>query len=153
MTGKAATPEPERLLEILLHCKTVAVVGASDDPAKQANQVPAYLLEHGFTVIPVNPGVRSVLGLPSSPTLADIVEPVDVVQVFRPASEAPEIARAAAAIGARILWMQLGIRSEEAAHIASAAGMEVVMNACMRSVHRKLLREQGREPHPGDDGR
>jgi predicted CoA-binding protein len=117
--------------EILEYAKTVAVVGASRDPGKPSGHIP-YLLKHrGFRVIPVNPNTAEILGEPTYALLLDIAEPVDVVDVFRPAVEAPAIAEQAVAIGARALWLQLGIKSDEARSIAEAAGLDYVENLCM----------------------
>ena len=118
--------------------KTIAVVGASNDPTRAAHNVPAYLQEQGYRIIPVNPRHAELLGEKSYASLADIEEPVDVVDVFRPAEETPEIARQAAALGSQVLWLQLGIESDDAAEIAFAAGMQVVMNRCMGQMHAKL---------------
>ena len=118
--------------EILMRSRTVAVVGASSDPEKPAHQVPAYLREIGFRIFPVNPTVEEVLGQRSYPSLAELPEPIDVVEVFRPAEEAPEIARQAVAIGARALWLQIGLTSGEARRIAESAGLDYVENRCMR---------------------
>lgn len=130
----------EEMLALYGRISTIATVGASTNPEKPAYSVPAYLIDHGFRVLPVNPTATSIHGVPAVATLTDIAEPVDVVQVFRPAEEAPDIARQAAAIGAQALWLQLGIESDEAAAIAEEAGLLVVMNACMRAVHKKYLR-------------
>ena len=118
--------------------KTIAVVGASNDPTRAAHNVPAYLQEQGYRIIPVNPRHAEVLGEKAYASLADIEEPVDAVDVFRPAEETPEIARQAAALGSRVLWLQLGIESDEAAEVAFDAGMQVVMNRCMGQMHAKL---------------
>jgi predicted CoA-binding protein len=117
--------------EILEYARTVAVVGASKDPSKPSGKIP-YLLQHrGFRIIPVNPNSEGVLGERTYPSLLDIMEPVDVVDVFRPAAEAPGIARQAVAAGAKALWLQLGIVSEEARAIAEAAGLDYIEDLCM----------------------
>jgi predicted CoA-binding protein len=117
--------------EILAYAKTVAVVGASRDPGKPSGKIP-YLLKHrGFRIIPVNPIADELLGERVYRSLLDIEESVDVVDVFRPANEAPDIARQAAAIGAKALWLQEGIVSPEARAIAEAAGLDYVENLCM----------------------
>lgn len=121
-------------LRILNENRTVAVVGASRDPRKAAHAVPAFLQAIGFRVIPVNPHADELLGERCHPTLEAIEEPVDVVDVFRPAEEAPELARLAAKIGARALWLQLGLRSAEAKRIASESGMDYVEDRCMAKV-------------------
>jgi len=131
-------PPLDDIRRIYADTKTIAVVGASPDPGKYANAVPAYLQGQGYRIIPVNPRYPEVLGETSYPTLLDIPEPVDVVDVFRPAAEAPEIAENAVAIGANVLWLQLGIVSEEAAQLAADAGLEVVMVNCMGAMHAKL---------------
>jgi predicted CoA-binding protein len=120
------TPE-----EILEYTKTVATVGASDDPAKAGNSIPRQLIKRGFHVIPINPTRREVLGVAAYPDLGSVPEPIDTVQVFRPAAEAPEIARGAVAAGAKALWLQEGIKSDEARQIAEAAGLDYVEDKCM----------------------
>jgi predicted CoA-binding protein len=117
--------------QILTESNTVAVVGASTDPAKAAYSIPATLQSAGFNIIPVNPKAEEIFGQPVKASLAEIDVPVDVVQVFRPSQEAPDIARAAADIGAKVLWLQLGLRSEEAKRIAEEAGMDYVEDRCM----------------------
>jgi len=128
----------QALVEIYRATRTIAVVGASADPSKPSNSIPAYLQAQGFEVIPVNPSAGEILGVPAVATLTDIEGPVDVVDVFRPPAEAPQIARDAVAIGARVLWLQAGIVSEEAAAIARQAGLTVVMDTCMGATHRRL---------------
>ena len=130
----------DEMLALYSQISTIATVGASTNPDKPAFSVPAYLIEHGYRVIPVNPHAEEIHGVPAVRSLDEIDEPIDVVQVFRPPAEAPEIARQAVAVGAKALWLQLGIESDEAAAIAEEAGLTVVMNACMRAVHMKHLR-------------
>jgi uncharacterized protein len=130
--------QAERLRRIYAETKTIAVVGASADESKPADQIPRYLQDQGYRIVPVNPRGGVILGEPVARSLAEVQEPVDVVDVFRPAEEAPEIARQATAIGARVLWLQLGIASEEARAIAEAAGLEVVMDRCMGATHGEL---------------
>jgi predicted CoA-binding protein len=117
--------------EILEYARTVAVVGASRDANKPGGSVPAALQEHGFKVFPINPTAEVLFGEPVYRSLRDLPHSVDVVQVFRPAEEAPEIARQAVAIGARALWLQLGIRSDEARRIAEEAALDYVEDRCM----------------------
>jgi predicted CoA-binding protein len=128
----------EELRRIYEETDKIAVVGISTDEAKPANNVPAYLQAQGFRVVPVNPNATVVLGEEAYPSLDDIDFPVDVVQVFRPSEEAPEIARQAVKAGANVLWLQEGIVSEEAGRIGEEAGMKVVMDRCMRATHREL---------------
>ena len=116
--------------EILEYSKTIAVVGASRDPSKAGGSVPAGLQRRGFRIIPINPFADMLFGERVYRSLAEVPEKVDVVDVFRPTGDAPEIARQAAAIGARALWLQLDIRSEEARKIAKAAGMDYVEDEC-----------------------
>ena len=117
--------------EILEYALTVAVVGASRDANKAGGSVPLALKEHGFRLFPINPTADVLFGERVYRSLGDLPERVDVVQVFRPAEEAPEIARQAVAIGARALWLQLGIKSDEARRIAEAAGLDYVEDRCM----------------------
>jgi uncharacterized protein len=134
----SAGPSREQLLCIYASARTIAVVGASADPSKPAHQIPRYLQSQGYRIIPVNPRGGELFGERVFRSLAEIDVPVDVVDVFRPAEEAPEIARRAIAIGAKVLWLQLGIESEEARQLAEAAGLAVVMNRCMGATHGML---------------
>jgi uncharacterized protein len=128
----------ERFLRIYAETKTIAVVGASANPSKPAHQIPRYLQRQGYRILPVNPRGGELLGEAVARSLAEVDRPVDVVDVFRPAEEAPQIAREAIAIGAKVLWLQLGIESEEAKRLAEAAGLTVVMNRCMGETHGEL---------------
>jgi predicted CoA-binding protein len=110
---------------------TIAVVGASTTPGKAAYAIPRTLLAAGFRMIPVHLTAREIHGRQAYPTLADVPEPVDLVDLFRPAAEAPEFARQAVAIGAKGLWLQLGIVSAEARRIAEAAGLDYVEDLCI----------------------
>ena len=125
----------EQLLRIYNQSRTIAVVGASADASKAAHKIPGYLQSQGYRILPVNPHGGEILGEHVFHSLAEIDVPVDVVEVFRPAKEAPEIAREAVEIGAKVLWLQLGIVSEEARQIAEAAGLTIVMNRCMGATH------------------
>jgi uncharacterized protein len=120
--------EPRDVLE---RYSTVAVVGMSRNHDKAANSVPRTLKARGFRIIPVHPKADEIAGEPAYPSLADIPEPVEIVEVFRPASEAPDIARQAVDIGAKALWLQLGLWSPEAREIAESAGLDYVENHCM----------------------
>jgi len=122
--------------EILEQARTIALVGASPRPERPSNGVMRYLLEQGYRVIPVRPHRREVLGIPCVDSLIDIEEPVDLVDVFRRAEFCSEVAEQAAAVGAKALWLQLGIVSPEARAIAERAGMDYVENACTAVVHR-----------------
>jgi predicted CoA-binding protein len=125
--------------EILEQSATIAVVGASRDPGKSAHSIPRQMQLHGWRIIPVNPFADELLGEPVYRTLEDIPEPVDIVDVFRPSVEAADVARQAAAIGAKALWLQQGIVSEEARRIAEEAGMDFVQDHCI-AVERALSR-------------
>jgi uncharacterized protein len=116
--------------EILQNARTIAVVGASRDPFKAGGSVPAGLQRRGFRVIPINPHADMLFGERVYRSVLEVPEKIDIVDVFRPALDAPEIARQAAAVGAKALWLQLDIRSEEARRIAEAAGMEFVEDEC-----------------------
>jgi len=116
--------------EILQAAKTIAVVGASRDPGKAGGSVPAGLQRRGFRIIPVNPFAEMLFGERVYRSLLDVNVPIDIVDVFRPAADAPEIARQAVAVGAKALWLQLDIRSEEARRIAQAAGIDFVEDEC-----------------------
>ena len=140
-------PPLDDIRDIYATAKTIAVVGASPDETKRANAIPTYLQSQGYRIIPVNPNHDEVIGEKSYPTLHDIPEPVDVVDVFRPSEQAPAIARSAIEIGASVLWLQVGIVSEEAAAIAGDAGLTVVMDRCMGQMHAVL----GLGPGPSHD--
>jgi predicted CoA-binding protein len=120
------------LANILKSVKTIAMVGASADRTKFSYGVLRVLHETGYNMIPVNPGMEggAIRGLQVYPTLASIDQPVDMVEVFRRAEELPGIAREAVAIGAKVLWGQIGVYNEEAARIAEDGGLKVVMNRC-----------------------
>jgi predicted CoA-binding protein len=133
-----ANPTDEELKQIYAETKTIAVVGASNDEKKAGHSIPAYLQTQGFKIIPVNPRGGEIFGEKVRESLADIDEPIDVVDVFRPSEETPEIARQAVAAGAKVLWLQTGISSDEAERIAREGGLQVVMSTCMGATHRRL---------------
>jgi predicted CoA-binding protein len=123
--------------EILRDARTIAVVGASPRPNRPSHGVMRYLLEHGYRAIPVRPrDCDEVLGVPCVQTLAEIDEPIDLVDVFRRPEFCPDVARDAVAAGAGALWLQFGIMSPEARAIATGAGLDYVENACTAIVHR-----------------
>lgn len=124
--------------EILSGTHTIALVGASPNPARPSNSVMRYLLGAGYRVIPVRPHVPEILGITCVPSLAEIDERIDLVDVFRRAEFCPQVAEEAVAAKARALWLQLGIVSPEARTIAEAAGLDYVENACTAIVHRSL---------------
>lgn len=116
--------------EILASANTIAVVGASRDPNKAAGSVPEGLQRRGFRIIPVNPYADELFGERVYRSLLDVPDEVDLVDVFRPSEEAPGIARQAVAVGAKALWLQLDLKSDEARHIAESAGLEYVEDEC-----------------------
>jgi uncharacterized protein len=116
--------------QILEQATTIAVVGASRDPGKAGGSVPFGLQRRGFRVIPINPYADELFGERVYRSLSEVREKVDIVDVFRPAADAPAIAREAAAIGAGAVWLQLDIRSDEARRIAEGAGMDFVEDQC-----------------------
>ncbi len=117
--------------QLLADAKVIAVVGASRHPAKAAHSVPRQILRHGWRVIPVNPYAEEIWGQRCYRALADIPEPVDIVNVFRPAADAADVARQAVAIGAKALWLQQDIVSAQARAIAETAGMDYVEDRCI----------------------
>jgi uncharacterized protein len=124
--------------EILAEARTIAVVGLSSDPSRPSHGVAAYLQRAGYRIVPVNPNETEVLGQPAYPSLldVDVEQRVDVVDVFRRPEHTPAVARDAVRIGAGMLWLQQGIVNEEARSIAEAGGLVVVMDACIRTLHR-----------------
>lgn len=144
-------PEPttDELRSLFESMETIAVVGCSTQPTKASNYIPRYLRTYGYTIVPVNPRESELLGERCYPSLAAVDVPVDVVQVFRPPGEAPPIATEAVRLGVRCLWLQLGLRSDEAARIARAGGLMVVMDRCMGVVHGQLGLGPG--VHLGDE--
>jgi uncharacterized protein len=127
------------LRRILTRDRTIAIVGISANWFRPSYFAAKYMQDHGYRVIPVNPNYAEVLGEKCYPELAAIPEPVDIVDCFRRPGEMVPIARDAVAIGAKALWMQLGIRNDEAAAIAADAGLDVVMNRCVKIEHARIL--------------
>ncbi|HVF12495.1 MAG TPA: CoA-binding protein [Actinomycetota bacterium] len=128
----------EELLRMYGSTKTIAVVGASSDPSKVSHTIPVYLQSQGFKIIPINPREEMLFGEKAFASLKDVEGPIDVVDVFRPAEETPDIARQAVEAGAKVLWLQSGIESAEAEAIALEGGLEVVMGACLGTTHGRL---------------
>jgi predicted CoA-binding protein len=133
-----ANPSDEQLRHILTTARTIAMVGASSDPEKDSHGIMQRLQRVGYRVIPVNPNEVEVLGERAYPSLAAVPEPVDIVNVFRRSEDTPPIADEAVTIGAKVLWLQQGITSEEAAARARAGGLDVVMDACLATTHAML---------------
>jgi predicted CoA-binding protein len=124
--------------EILSNAHTIALVGASPRPTRPSHSVMRYLLEQGYRVIPVRPLVQEILGVRCVASLAEIDEPIDLVDVFRRSEACPLVAKEAVAVGAKALWLQLGIVSREAREIAARAGMDYVEDECTAIVHRAM---------------
>ena len=129
----------DTLRRILQTCKTIAVVGLSPEWHRPSHFVAKYMQEQGYRIIPVNPKHESILGERCYARLEDIPEPVDMVDVFRRPEDVPPIAASAVAIGAKCLWQQLGVANAEADTIARAAGLDSVMDRCVKVEHARLL--------------
>jgi predicted CoA-binding protein/CRP-like cAMP-binding protein/anti-sigma regulatory factor (Ser/Thr protein kinase) len=140
--GEIHMTDEKTIKDILLSTKTIAVVGLSSNPDKPSYSIAEYLKKQGYRIIPVNPTASDILGESVYPDLTSIPEAVDVVQVFRKPEDVPPIAEEAVKIGAKVIWMQEGIVNEEAAKTARDAGMQVIMDACMRVMHRELIGEK-----------
>ena len=131
--------DPEAIQRMLHTARTIAVVGLSANNLRASNFVGFYLQRHGYNVVPVNPRESEILGMRSYPSLLEIEEPVDIVNVFRDPSAVPDIAREAVEIGAKALWLQFGVISDEGAQIATAGGLDVVMDKCLKVEHARYL--------------
>ena len=127
----------DAVAQILRGVKTIAVVGLSSNPMRPSYGVAEYLKTAGYRIIPVNPNETEVLGEKAYARLEDIPEQVDIVDVFRRAEEVPAVAESAIRIGAKVLWMQLGMENGGAAERARAAGLVVVENACLLVEHKR----------------
>ena len=127
--------DPVTIRRLIADSRTVAIVGMSADPQKASAFVASYLQHEGYRIIPINPRGGRVLGETIYPDLTSVPVPIDIVDVFRPSPEAPAFARQAVTIGAKALWLQLRIVSFEAAEIAAAAGLDVVMDRCVKMEH------------------
>jgi predicted CoA-binding protein len=143
--GIELSAEERELRSFLGEARVVAVVGISSKPWRPSHEVASYLQQHGYRIVPVNPNEEEILGEHVYASLLDIPEEVhvDVVDVFRRAEHTPDVARDAVAIGARMLWLQEGIVSEEAARIASEGGLEVIMGVCIMKVRERLMAVDG----------
>ena len=124
--------------EILENSKIIAVVGLSDKPERDSYRVATYLLEHGYTIIPVNPKIRQWKGIRAYASLKEIPEKIDIVEIFRRSEFVPAIVDEAIEVGAKVVWMQLGVINEEAAEKARRAGLRVIMDKCMKIENSKL---------------
>jgi len=133
-----SNPGDEDLRALLSNATTIAMVGASSNPEKASHGIMQQLQRAGYRVLPVNPRETEVLGERAYPSLTDITQPVDIVDVFRRAEDTPPIAEEAVRIGAKALWLQAGISNDETAARAKAAGLTVVMNTCIGATHWRL---------------
>jgi predicted CoA-binding protein len=131
-------PSNDQLKQLLTTATTIALVGASGNPDKASHGIMQKLQSAGYKVIPVNPKETEILGERAYPSLLDVPERVDIVDVFRRAEDTPSIADEAVKIGAKALWLQSGISNEDAAARASAGGLMVVMDACIGATHAML---------------
>jgi predicted CoA-binding protein len=134
-------PGDQELSSILGRAKTIAVVGLSSNPDRESYHIAEFLQHKGYRIIPVNPNETEVLGEKAYPSLLEVPDQIDVVDVFRRPEDTPEVAEQAVKVGARVLWLQSGIVNEEAARLAEEGGLEVVMGVCIRTTRRRLERE------------
>jgi uncharacterized protein len=130
------------LKEILQSTKTIASVGLSSNPNKESYRIASYLKAQGYRVIPVNPTASEIMGETSYPDLPSVPEKIDLVQIFRKPEDVPPVVDDAIKVGANVVWMQEGIVHEAAAEKARQAGLQVVMDTCMRVAHRTLMGAQ-----------
>jgi len=128
----------DEIRSILECARRIAVVGHSDDPARDSYRVGRYLAEHGYEVFPVNPNARSTAALKFYPDLASVPGPIDIVDIFRRPEAIPEAVDQAIRAGAKVVWMQLGLAHNAAAGKARAAGLKVVMDRCIMQEHRAI---------------
>jgi predicted CoA-binding protein len=131
-------PSDNDLRQLLTSATTIAMVGASSNPEKPSHAIMRQLQKAGYRVIPVNPRETEILGERSYPSLVDVPERIDIVDVFRRAEDTPPIADEAVTIGAKALWLQSGIANDDAARRAAAGGLAVVMNTCIGATHARL---------------
>ena len=139
MSNSHVNPSDRAVRQILETAKTIAVVGLSDKPDRDSYHVAQYLQQHGYRIIPVNPTVSEVLGEKSYASVSDIPGQVDIVDVFRKPDAVLPIAQEAIDAGAGTLWLQLGVVNQEAAAKAESAGLQVVMDRCIKIEHGRLL--------------
>jgi len=128
------------LRDLLSNARVIAVVGYSDKPHRTSYQIAQFLKGKGYTVYPVTPSVEMIDGQRSYPSLADVPEPIDIVDVFRRSEYLSGVVDEAIAVGAKAVWAQLGVYDEEAARKAHAAGLEIVMDMCIKVEYNRLLR-------------
>lgn len=139
MSSHDLLSKQEIIKKILENTRTIAVVGFSAKQSRASHYVPAYLQDHGYRIIPVNPSLQEGLGEPAYPDLKSIPQPVDLVLLFRRSEDIPPLVDQAIEIGAKAVWMQQGIANPAAAQAAQQAGLDVVMDACMMVEHRQRM--------------
>ncbi len=127
------------IVRILSESNSIAVVGCSRNPEKDAYKVPKYLKEQGYKIIPINPSADEILGERVYKTISEIEEPVDVINIFRPSEECLQVVKEAIKLKPMAIWMQLGIRNVDAAKLAEKYGIKVVMDKCMMVEHKRLI--------------
>jgi predicted CoA-binding protein len=132
-------PERDRIKLLLSEAKTIAVVGLSDNPARTSYAVSEEMQSLGYRILPVNPNAKEVLGEKSYPSLLDLNESVDIVNIFRRSEEVLPIVEQAIQVKPRAIWMQLGVINEEAAKLAQQQGIEVIMDRCIKVEHALLI--------------
>ena len=132
-----AAPSADPIFDILTKYKTIAVVGLSSNPARPSYGVTEYMQSSGYQIIPVNPNETDVLGEPSYASLEEVPQKLEIVDIFRRTEEVPPVVDAAIRAGAKVIWMQQGIANEPAAEKARAAGLAVVMDACILVEHKR----------------
>lgn len=140
MMGKSVITNDAEIKLILSSAKTIAVVGASPKPWRDSGSIAMFLIEKGYVVYPVNPNYQEVYGVKCYPTLKSIPEKIDIVDIFRKSEEVEPIIDEAVAVGAKCVWMQLGVVNEYAAAKAETAGIKVIMDRCIAVDHRALMR-------------
>ena len=135
---KRHVPPDDRLRALLTEARTIAVVGLSSSPSRASHGVARYLQNHGYRIVPVNPHETEVLGERAYPSLLDVPEKIDVVDVFRRPEYTVDVAEDSVKAWAKVLWLQSGIVNEEAQRIAREGGLDVVMDACIKIEHQRL---------------
>ena len=132
-------PSQEKIFEILEKYRTIAVIGMSKNPEKDANSIPAYMMEHGYRVVPVNPTADEILGEKSYKTLAEVPDKIEIVDVFRPSEDVTSYVEGVIAKKPKVFWLQLGIHNPEAEARVAKHGITVVYDRCVMQEHKKLL--------------
>ncbi|MGC1485344.1 MAG: CoA-binding protein [Candidatus Acidiferrum sp.] len=138
-----ASAAADPILEILKKYKTIAVVGLSSNPARPSFEVTEYMQRAGYRIIPVNPNEKQVLGEKSYARLEDVPEKIGIVDVFRGAEDVPPVVESAIRVGAKVVWMQLGIENAVAAERGRKSGLVVIEDACILVEHRKRVKQLG----------